>query len=224
MQPHVRKCFEGIKSLDMREVGKEGRKYFEALGLKTPEGEYVRLEDSYKVTCQGAVEGWLLACETGMVATLTKDMFRCYQDMRKTKREKWLTFWAGQLTLCCGQISWTVECTKALHAIADGQKSAMRQAKKKQANTLTKLCDMVRGNLDKLSRKKVVNIVTIEVHARDVIDRMVKGGCASVNDFEWLLQLRFYWEEGGRSAASCARPNTISLYGYEYSATRRGSS
>ena len=56
-----------------------------------------------------------------------------------------------------------------------------RAAKKKQAGTLTKYCDMVRGNLDKLSRKKVVNIVTIEVHGRDTIDRMIKAGCANVS-------------------------------------------
>ena len=49
------------------------------------------------------------------------------------------------------------------HAIADGQKSAMRAAKKKQVSLLTKLCDMVRGNLGKLDRKKVTAIITIEV-------------------------------------------------------------
>ena len=72
----------------------------------------------------------------------------------------------------------------------------MKSVKKKQVSALNKLCDMVRGNLGKLDRKKVVNIITVEVHSRDVIDRMVKSGCSSVNDFEWLLQLRFYWEEG----------------------------
>ena len=56
----------------------------------------------------------------------------------------------------------------------------MRQAKKKQVNLLNKLCDMVRSPLDKLSRSKVVNIVSIEVHGRDVLDRMAKEGCASI--------------------------------------------
>ena len=116
--------------------------------------------------------------------------------MKKTKREKWIKDWPGQMSLTSGQLAWTVECTKALHAISDGQKSAMRQAKKKQVNLLNKLCDMVRSPLDKLSRSKVVNIVSIEVHGRDVLDRMAKAGCASINDFEWLLQLRFYFEQG----------------------------
>ena len=88
---------------------------------------------------------------------------RCYGDMKKTKREKWIRDNGGQLTLTSGQIAWTVECTKALYAMSDGHKMAMRQAKKKQSSALTKLCDMVRGNLGKLDRKKVVNILTIEV-------------------------------------------------------------
>ena len=136
--------------------------------------------------------------------------------MKKTKREKWISFWAGQLSLCAGQIAWTAECTKALHATAEGGKGAMRQTKKRQVSTLNKLCDMVRGNLGKLDRKKVVNIVTVEVHSRDVIDRMVKSGCASVNDFEWLLQLRFYWEAGETQRCVVKQTNTQTLYGYEY--------
>ena len=43
----------------------------------------------------------------------------------------------------------------------------------------------MRGNLDKLSRNKVVNIVSIEVHGRDVLDRMAKAGCASINPYPY---------------------------------------
>ena len=75
---------------------------------------------------------------------------------------------------------------------------------------------MVRGNLAKLDRLKIVNIVTVEVHARDTLDKMAKAGCTSVNDFEWLLQLRFYWEDGGSQKAVVKQTNTQTLYGYEY--------
>ena len=194
MQPHVRKCFECIKSLEVKEGGKEGRKVFEVVGMNSPEKELVNMTQT--VTAGGPVEIWLLAVETAMCTTLSTLLFKCYADMKKTKREKWIKDWPGQMSLTSGQLAWTVECTKALHAISDGQKSAMRQAKKKQVNLLNKLCDMVRSPLDKLSRSKVVNIVSIEVHGRDVLDRMAKAGCASINDFEWLLQLRFYFEQG----------------------------
>jgi hypothetical protein len=47
---------------------------------------------------------------------------------------------------------------------------------------------------------QVVALITIEVHARDVIEKLGKSGCTSVNDFEWVSQLRFYWD---REAAGC---------------------
>lgn len=44
------------------------------------------------------------------------------------------------------------------------------------------------------TRLQVVALITIEVHARDVIDKLTKSNCSSVNDFEWVSQLRFYWD------------------------------
>ena len=100
-------------------------KQHEARGLYSPEGELVPLLTS--VRCAGAVEGWLLAVETSMCSTMAQLLWRCYGDMKKTKREKWIRDNGGQLTLTSGQIAWTVECTKALYAMADGHKMAMRQ-------------------------------------------------------------------------------------------------
>ena len=44
MQPHVRKCFECIKSLEVKEGGKEGRKVFEVVGMNSPEKELVNMK------------------------------------------------------------------------------------------------------------------------------------------------------------------------------------
>ena len=54
---------------------------------------------------------------------------------------------------------------------------------------------MIRGNLTKIQRQKIVALVTIEVHARDVIEKMIKSGCGDVTAFEWLSQLRLYWDK-----------------------------
>lgn len=37
-------------------------------------------------------------------------------------------------------------------------------------------------------------LITIDVHARDVVRSMVKNEVSSVTDFEWTKQLRYYWE------------------------------
>lgn len=60
---------------------------------------------------------------------------------------------------------------------------------------LNKFSEMIRGNLTKIQRQKIVALVTIEVHARDVIEKMIKSGCGDVTAFEWLSQLRLYWDK-----------------------------
>ena len=60
---------------------------------------------------------------------------------------------------------------------------------------LNKYSEAIRGNLNKNQRSKVVALVTIEVHARDVIDKMIKTNTNDVTAFEWLQQLRLYWDK-----------------------------
>jgi hypothetical protein len=48
---------------------------------------------------------------------------------------------------------------------------------------------------------KVVALITLEVHARDVIERLIKAGATSAADFEWASQLRFYWDRDANGVA-----------------------
>ena len=80
---------------------------------------------------------------------------------------------------------------------------------------LNKFSEAIRGTLTKIQRLKVVALVTIEVHARDIIDKLIKAGCSDQYAFEWLSQLRFYWE---KDIDDCVvkQTNTQFQYGYEY--------
>jgi dynein heavy chain len=53
----------------------------------------------------------------------------------------------------------------------------------------------VRSNLDSVRRKIIVALVTTDVHARDIVESLVKEGVSSINDFLWQQQLRYYWDE-----------------------------
>lgn len=63
---------------------------------------------------------------------------------------------------------WTSDCSKALIAIAAGTKGALKQQKKKQVSYLNKLTAIIRGQLSKVERNKVVALITMEIHNRDV--------------------------------------------------------
>lgn len=64
-----------------------------------------------------------------------------------------------------------------------------------QVSMLHGYSEIIRGNLSKVQRLKIVALVTVEVHARDVIDKLAKAGCKDTNAFDWLSQLRLYWEK-----------------------------
>lgn len=53
---------------------------------------------------------------------------------------------------------------------------------------------------------------------RDVMERMIKAGCAATSDFEWLSQLRFVFsrEDGPFGMCSVRQTNCQLEYSYEY--------
>ena len=73
----------------------------------------------------------------------------------------------------------------------------MKTIKKKQISFLKKYIESIRGQLTRNQRAKIVALVTIEVHARDVIDLLIKKGEFDENSFGWLQQLRLYWGRKG---------------------------
>lgn len=38
-------------------------------------------------------------------------------------------------------------------------------------------------------------LVTTDVHARDIVEGLLKENVSSIYDFGWQQQLRYYWEE-----------------------------
>lgn len=52
------------------------------------------------------------------------------------------------------------------------------------------LVQLVRGRLSKMQRAILSALIVIEVHAKDVAAKLVEEEVSSVNDFEWISQLR----------------------------------
>lgn len=214
VQKHIKKCFEGVKTLKMIPPSASVRVY-EATYMNSPDGETAPFAEN--VPIDGAVEGWLVLVEKSMRRAVSKLLMNSLQAI-KGKKEKWIKETIGQLLITTSSIVWTQDCSKALIAITGGSKGAMKQQKKKQVSYLNKLTEMVRGPLSKLERNKVVALITMEIHNRDVIERMIKANCASVSDFEWLSQLRFVYSKESAEFGKCEvkQTNSVLEYSYEY--------
>ncbi|XP_062904770.1 dynein axonemal heavy chain 2 [Mobula hypostoma] len=214
VQPHMKKCFDNIKTLKMQKVGATNR--MEATGMFSADGEYV--EFKHPTLLEGPVEAWLCDVERTMRFTL-KDLLRETRVSLKkmlTRRDKWVKEWPGQMLITASQIQWTTDVTKALISAKDlDDKKPLRVIKRKQVGMLHKYSEAIRGSLTKLMRLKIVALVTVEVHARDVVDKLYKINCMDVTAFEWLSQLRLYWD---KDLDDCLirQTNTHFQYGYEY--------
>ncbi|XP_053425879.1 dynein axonemal heavy chain 2 isoform X5 [Nycticebus coucang] len=215
VQPHLKKCFDNIKSLRIQKVAGSGSKW-EAVGMFSGDGEYI--DFLHSILLEGPVESWLGDAERTMRVTLRDLLRNCRLALKKflNKRDKWVKEWAGQMVIAASQIQWTADVTKCLQTAKErGDKKILKVMKKKQVSILNKYSEAIRGNLTKIMRLKIVALVTIEIHARDVLEKLYKSGLMDVNAFDWLSQLRFYWE---KDLDDCVvrQTNTQFQYSYEY--------
>jgi dynein heavy chain len=214
VQRHIKKCFEGINTLQLIEPGVQGNRTFEALGMNAPDGEKVSFER--KVVVEGAVEAWLIEVEKCMKWALQKITGACIPAAKGKDKLKWIKEYPGQLLITTGMVYFVLNCEKQLRS--DEPLKNLKTTRKRQVLLLNKLAEIVRAPLDKVSRKKVVALITMELHTRDVMERMIKANCSSTDDFEWLSQLRleFVKSEGIYGMIVAKQTKSTLEFGYEY--------
>ncbi|XP_055836500.1 dynein axonemal heavy chain 2 isoform X2 [Episyrphus balteatus] len=215
IQTHLKKLFDNLYKLELKKIlGKQIR--WQSLGMYANDGEYVEFPNIIYI--EGPAEKWLATIETQMLAVLKNKLKLTRASLKQlmTNREKWLKSWPGQLCLTTALMQWTAECTRSLvHCKIVNSKKPLRKLKRKQNKVLGILSDLSRKELPTLLRIKVNTLITIEIHGRDVIERMYKMNCRDVSHFEWFSQLRFYWDRD-LSTCNIKQTNTQYTYGYEY--------
>jgi dynein heavy chain, axonemal len=92
----------------------------------------------------------------------------------KKARDAWISESLGMVTLAGSQIWWTWETEDTFQRVQSGNKYAMKDFLSKQNSQLAQLTGMVRTDLTNETRKKVNQMIIVEVHAKDIIDTFVR--------------------------------------------------
>ncbi|KAG2501733.1 hypothetical protein HYH03_000233 [Edaphochlamys debaryana] len=217
VQPHLKKCFEGIDKLRFEGPNAE------ITGMASVEGEMVPLKTKIKpADANGSVEKWLVQVEAGMVESVQEVCRRGVLGYPTVPREQWVLEWPGQVVLVVTAIFWTREVEAAIMSPEPG---ALGACAERNTTQLGSIVSLVRGELTKLNRATLSALVVMDVHARDVVVALAaeKGVSGDRNHFSWLSQLRMYWEAKDAAQAE-ADEGTIMVrmmnaeveYGYEY--------
>uniref|UniRef100_A0A182QLA9 Dynein heavy chain 6, axonemal n=1 Tax=Anopheles farauti TaxID=69004 RepID=A0A182QLA9_9DIPT len=193
VQPHLPKCFDAIAKI---EFGKKKTETGETIATNdiiamiSPEGE--RLTFGVGLKARGAVEDWLSKVEEAMFLAVKRYMRHGYRVYGLKDRSFWMQEHPNQVVLTISQQQWAAD----VHAILDGEHNVdkgMEEYHDKLTKNLTVLAVIARTKISKLVRKVLCALITIDVHARDMIAGMVAKRVQKSTDFEWLKMLRYYW-------------------------------
>ncbi|XP_044910412.1 dynein axonemal heavy chain 6 isoform X7 [Felis catus] len=226
VQPHLRKCFDSISKLEFALMpptegkipGMEGEpeKIYtnDILAMLSPEGERVSLGKGLKA--RGNVEDWLGKVEEAMFTSLRRLCKAAIADYQGKPRTDWVI--AGhpsQVILTISQIMWCRDLTECLEREGGNHIEALEAFEEVNFERLNALAATVRGSLPKLHRNIITALITIDVHARDIVTELVQAKVEEVDSFDWQRQLRYYWDI---DQDNCVARMALSqyTYGYEY--------
>ncbi|VVC38387.1 Dynein heavy chain, domain-2,Dynein heavy chain domain,Dynein heavy chain, P-loop containing D4 domain,P- [Cinara cedri] len=203
VQPHLKKCFEGIAKLKFTES-------LDIVCMRSSEDEVVDLSmavDTMKA--RGQVEKWLVDLEISMKLTVREITEKSLIAYLNTERQEWVIQWPGQVVLAVSCTHWTSEVTKAIESYPRGLSRYLNKCN----DQISQIIKLVRGVLSIQTRLTLGALVVTDVHAKDVVEDLLTKKVRKPNDFNWLCQLRYYWIKENLDAFMI---NASLRYGYEY--------
>lgn len=210
VQPHLRKLFENINRI----VIGEGM-YAESITLiQSAEKEELKLARPPKT--REAVEKWMKELESEMVRTLKtliKTALNDYIEDESSKKIKLKSLKENilQASITIDSINWCMITEDVLRD--DYINDALEWWLGDIRETLDLLTDLVRGELTEIERKRIICLMTQDVHYRDIIHE-IKENPTSVEGFLWQKQLRYYMNEDKN--VYIRQLGSQIDYGYEY--------
>lgn len=205
VQPHLKKCFEGIHRLEFDEA-------LNIHSMNSSCGEKVNfVQNVSTLVARGCVEKWLLSTEVQMLKAIENETTNSYSDFITTDRCQWVSNWPQMVVLCISQIFWTSDVHTSLQNDDKiGLKILLEAIESSVDDGVASILSPEASNLDRITFR---SLIVTDIHARDVVVELMRKEALSINDFSWVAQLRYYWIDG---KVSIRIMNTDLKFGNEY--------
>ena len=212
---HMNKCFQAIEKLTLDTENPSGGKRPKAREIISCVGKET-IPFKTELELAGKVEEYMNLIIDKMRSELKLHCFEAMQAYGNPKqRHEWCFDWSSQLGLVVNQIFWCSEVEAAFDKLSEGDASAMKKYSEQQVSQITDLIACTKRNLEKPQRQKIMNMITIDAHSRDMVIGLIDNGETSKDCFKWMSQLRTYWDSDIDD--SVIRICDASFpYGYEY--------
>ncbi|KAL4450636.1 hypothetical protein ABPG77_000992 [Micractinium sp. CCAP 211/92] len=185
---HLPKCFDNVHNLEFTKDA-QGQPTKVAVGMYSGEGEYVQFVAP--CICDGPVEVWLQSVVDSMRAALSHEFKSIIPTYDERPRAKWIFENSVQNTVVVSRLFFTQEVSEAFEELEDGSEDALKEVLERQKAQLSDLIDLINGPQSKNDRKKLITLCTVDVHARDVVQRMIEERVEGGQCFQWQSQMRY---------------------------------
>lgn len=199
IMPFIGDCYDSLNKLDQPENDPEYAENWATIGktMVAKDGERIDLPEDFVML--GAVEVWLNDLTEAMRMCLRLQIDKALELAAQWEVEKprhrWLFDWPAQVVLTGTQIIWTEETEMSLEEFEGGQEDAVKRNLQICKNRLDHLIQLVLGALSKPDRCKIIALITLDVHSRDVVQKLIDDKTPGPQAFLWQQQMRQYWEQ-----------------------------
>jgi dynein heavy chain len=87
-------------------------------------------------------------------------------------------------------VNYVKEAEDALTAMSNGVSDALTRYSEKQVKQLSDLVKLTHTDLSKGDRTRVMVCITMDAHARDIVEKMIRSKVNSIDSFMWQSQLK----------------------------------
>ncbi|ALC44807.1 Dhc62B [Drosophila busckii] len=190
VQPHLSKCFEGINRLEF-DPSKN------VLAMISSDMERIMfIEEVSTAAAGGSVEKWLIRVEDEMLKAVRNENEKSFNHYPTVKRNEWVVEWPQMTVLAVSQVFWAQRMHSCLRRSYGGNQTVMNHFFQELSRELNDIVTLVRSpSISNLNRITIKSLIVIDVHAKDVTEELIRLRISSEYDFQWLAQMRYYWEE-----------------------------